>query len=446
MQLFLLNNMAAVILPGDAYLQSVLHQLGSALLFGLFLGTWAALLTSVLSLVVWLRGSWDKTTGPLLTAFLIPVYLCFMFSKEMPVLSVLCSMLTPFFFWPPWIYAIRRGGGKTRHPPLLALFAFLLLLPLHPVTEMSLPSLRDKMITNPIGNWVSDFYYNHTLLAAHVFKPPRYQTQKVIAVSKDVEISGPPPAGSLWIRCKNPCALRGRSLVISREALDCPSFVVSDAESGEPAQELLRTASVHFDDNRAIRRGIKWFLEIGLLAMLLLLVLWTATRVEDAYRRHKWVAVLLLLGSLFLTAQGLYRRGMLRSLKSDPNRVAQVYAFSNCEEERYLVCAYRPDHLTQDELAAMSKAPSPRVRHAAFLAIGERMDPAFLGTLREGLADPEQIVRTKVCQALGEMGGEAALGMLDQVIASDPSWYVRDYGYKAKCKSSPISKVVDPPP
>ncbi len=325
----------------------------------------------------------------------------------------------------------------------IVLFSLLFLLPLHSLKDMSLTSIRDTMIDNPIGKWASDFYYDHTLLAAHVIKPVPHQTQKVIALSEDLAVSGRLPAGSLWIRRTDPCTLTGRSLVISTKQLDCSSFVVSDTESEHPAQELLRKASAPFDNNKAVRRGVKWFLKVGLWVTLFLLVLWVATFVDDVYRRHKGIAALLILCSLLFAARGMYSHYVLRSLSADPNRRAHEYVRSSSPEKRYLVSIHHPDHLTKDELVSLSKDPSSRVRHAAFLAIGSRLDTTFLGALQNGLADPEQIVRTKVCQALGGIGNADALRMLDQAIADDPSWYVRNYAYTAKCKVKPVFKMVD---
>jgi hypothetical protein len=445
MDLFLLHGMAVVVRPEDPHLQSLAHQLGSALLFGIFLGPWMALVTAVYSLIPWLRGSWNKTPDLWFAALLVPVYLYFMYSRETPLFSLSVGLLTPFFFWIPWILGVRWTSGKKRHPLRLAILALLFLLPLHSLKGMSLPSMRDAMIESSVGNWLSDFYYDHTLLSAHVIKPVRYQTQKVIALSEDVALSGRLPAGSLWIRTAEPCALRGPSLVVSSRELNCPSFVVSDAESEHPALELLREASEPLDKNRAMRRGIRWCLRVGCWVVFLLLALWLTTLVDDLYGRHRGIPLLLVLFSLLLAARGLYVDWLLLDLKADPNKKVRAYVLSDSPEKRYLVLIHYPNHLLKDQLLSLSKDPSPRVRHAAFLAIGPRIDTDFLGALEDGLADPRQIVRTKVCHALGEIGNEEAIEILDEAIATDPSWYVRFYAYKARCKAKPIFKMVNGP-
>jgi HEAT repeat protein len=70
-------------------------------------------------------------------------------------------------------------------------------------------------------------------------------------------------------------------------------------------------------------------------------------------------------------------------------------------------------------------------------------DPGFLDPLTEGISDPEQIVRTKVYRALGKIEGEDAIPLLDRAIRQDPSWYARDYAYKAIGDIDPIYKIVE---
>jgi HEAT repeat protein len=77
------------------------------------------------------------------------------------------------------------------------------------------------------------------------------------------------------------------------------------------------------------------------------------------------------------------------------------------------------------------------------MAMGLQGDPRLLSSLKNGVTDPEQIVRTKVYRTLGEIGGEDAIPLLDQVIAQDPSWYARDYAYKARNDIDRIYKIVE---
>ena len=41
-------------------------------------------------------------------------------------------------------------------------------------------------------------------------------------------------------------------------------------------------------------------------------------------------------------------------------------------------------------------------------------DPILFSALKEGVSDPQQIVRTKVYQALGEIGDEESVRLLDR--------------------------------
>lgn len=44
---------------------------------------------------------------------------------------------------------------------------------------------------------------------------------------------------------------------------------------------------------------------------------------------------------------------------------------------------------------------------------------------------------------MGEIGGKEALRLLDQAIAAEPSWYVRDYAYRARGRIESVAKMVE---
>jgi len=444
MEWFLRNDMLVVIAPEDPYLQSFHHQLGSALFFGVTLGTLTALLASAVSIVSWARGTWGKPIEPLLSLLLIPVCLFLMFSKEIPVLSVLWAVLTPVFFWIPWMYAQTRGEAKRRNRLRLALFALPFLLPLVPLNTISSLTVRNMLMGNPAGNLLSNFYYDHTLLAAHVIKPVLYQAQKVIAVSEDIEVSEPLPSGTLLLKHRDPCALPGTSLVISKTESDCPAFLISTAGAEPRGQALIRKASERFDRNKAIRKGTRWFFKGGFLVALLLLISRFAVFLEDLYERRKGIALLLFAVTLVLPSRSLYNGFLLYSLRADPNARAHEYASSKNATKRYSSLVHCARQLPYEKLALLSRDPNPSVRHYAFIAMRYQRDPVLFSALKEGVSDPEQIVRTKVYQALGDIGDEDALRLLDRAIERDPSWYARDYAYKAKGNVERIYKIIEP--
>jgi HEAT repeat protein len=175
---------------------------------------------------------------------------------------------------------------------------------------------------------------------------------------------------------------------------------------------------------------------------VLIWIVWMAALLEDLYQRRRGIALLLAAGSISLSAYGLFGQYLVRALRAHPERTRE-YVSSNCADKRYLGLSCFPDLLTADDLAALAKDSSPKVRHAAFVRMGERADPGFLADFREGLNDHVQIVRTKACWGLGEMGGPDALRLLEQVLAADPSWYVREYAYKAIFRIQPVQKKVE---
>lgn len=442
MNLFLLNGMAALIMPDDPYLRGFHHELGSALLLGICLGIWTALLTAVACIVPWLRGFEGNRLNILLPVLLIPIYLFFTFSTDAPVVSIVCSLLTPAFFLIPWIHSTRRSERRKRNRLRVFLFLLLFFLPFYSFKDLSFTGLRDAMIDLPIAHGIANFYYNHTLLAAQVIKSVRHDTQMVIALSEDVEFPQNLPHGSLWIKSADPCSIQGSSLVVGTERSDCSSFVLSSAGPFESGAEILLEAGKEFDGNKTVRRCIRWFLRAGLVVALVLLVIWLAMLVEDVLPRHRGIAFFLVGSSLILAASGFYTQYLEHVLHSDPRRV-HVYASSTSARKRYMSLHSSTHSLAGEELESLAGDPSPGIRHSAFVQMGERADPSFLSACTKGLADPEQIVRTKVCKALGEMGGEEALRLLEHVVMQDPSWYVRDYAFWAIGRIRPVSKKVE---
>ena len=206
----------------------------------------------------------------------------------------------------------------------------------------------------------------------------------------------------------------------------------------------MRKASARFDRNKALRRGARWFFKGGFVVALILLALRFVVFLADVYEIHKAVALILLLAGLVIPAGSLYNQALLRSLNADPSKKAHAYISAKSATKRYLSLVHCWDHLSQEELVLLSRDPNPRVRHYAFIAMGKQGDPGFLAPLTEGMKDPEQIVRTKVYQALGEIGRDDAIGLLDQAIEQDPSWYARDYAYKARTDIDRIYKIVEP--
>ena len=441
MHLFLLNSMTPLIMPDDRYLQGFDHQLGNALFFGIMLGPLAALLTSIISVVPWIRGYWGKRIDILLVVVIIPILIRLMFSNEMPVLSILCGMVTPFFFLVPWALVVRRSTARRRNHLCLLLCALIFLPPVFLLKDLSLLDIRNALFDLSITRRMMNLYYNHTLVAAHVITPVRNQTQSVIAASDDIEVVGVLPHGTLWIKDPDPCGIKGSSLVVSVRPLHCPSLVLPAPGSAKQAGEIIYDGSKQFDDNRAIRRSIRLFLHGPLIFVFFLIDVWLVLFVEDVFRCKKALALLLITGFLLASGPLLYHTHLVHVVSRDVYKVHE-YASSGNAEKRYIILHHFPNTLTNDELESMAGDTSPKVRHYAYILMGQRREKSFLDALEKGADDRELIVRTKVCWALGEIGGEDALRLLDRVIDKDPSWYVRQYAYNAKSNLKPVSKLV----
>ncbi|MEW6440334.1 MAG: HEAT repeat domain-containing protein [bacterium] len=436
------HQMQCAAVPGDPYLVGISHQLGGALLFGVMLGTAVALVLCAVLFPARLLGCRGRAMGVVLAGGSMAAALFLSFSFEMPAASVVSGLAAASFTW--WLSGRRvseRAGQERGSALRTVLFALVLLLPLAPLRNASFQRIRDAMMDLPVARGICDFYYNHTLIPAHAVQPLLYRTQRVIAFSAGMEIPEPLPDRSLWLEAADPCAVQGASVVVSRETLECDSLVLPGGGAPVRGTEVLLQASRRFDGNKALRRGIRLFMHGALPALVILLALWLATLMEKLSRRHMGAVLLLAAGGLALAGRGFQRECLERALLENPAR-GREYVASGSALKRYLVLSRLPELLKPEQLESLARDASARVRHAALLRMGEWRDARFLPALEEALADPVQVVRTKACLGLGEIGGEEGIRMLEDVLARDPSWYVRDYACRAIGNIRPVSKIV----
>lgn len=443
MQLLASFGMEPLIDPNDLHLSSFRHLLGSALFFGCSLGVLNAMVAMVLSIPVWIKGRFslmDALTVPALGG--LCAYLGF--SGEFPLLSVAVGFASPVVFFVPWALVICRSRPRQVYPwrwlglSITAALPFVFMLVLG---SSSFSLIRDSMLMTPAFSRLSDFYYDHTLLAAHVIKPVAALEQKVIAVSPDIGRIGPMPHGSLWVRTPGPCDLKGRDLVVSTGRLACKSIVIEDGRPANDSNRILGELSKEFDQNAKMRRGIGIFFYRGpLLAVPILFMLWFALFVSNVSVRSKAAAAVIVLAYLALFYppwKSIYQRHLL---VLEPEIIAQ-YILSEDEEKRYLALMTYPQEFTPGELIRFAHDESPRIRLHALAEAGTRADPRFLGVIEEALSDPQLNVRTRACWALGRTPSERSADLLEQAFLHDPSWYVRSYAYRALGKERPQAKV-----
>lgn len=444
-ELLIASGMEPLVRAGDPYLAGILHRIGSGFFFGATLGTLAAVVSMAFSIPVWLKHRFSLyDIVPYLILGGINTYLGF--SGEFPVASFVFGYLSPVFFFLPWAFLIRKSRERDVNVKRWLVTALVASSPLFFVKAIGpapFEMIRDSMLTVPVMRTLSDFYYNHTLLAAHVIKPIEAQEQKVIAVSSDgASYIGPIPHGSLWIVTRDPCAVPGASLVVSRSELPCTSIVLPDSRPVNAANRIMETYSASFDRNKGLRQGIGLFLFKGpLLIVVALSMLWFSLFVSNLWERAAFVSLLVLLAylALFTPAwRNLYER---RELSAHQDRVAQ-YILSEHEEKRYLALVVFPNEFTDHELIRFARDESPRIRLRALFEAGERGGPQFFGIMEEALRDPQLNVRTKACWTLGRIGTAKAADLLDRTLRNDPSWYVRGYAYRALGRMHPSARIV----
>lgn len=432
MELFRKFRMIPLISPGDAHLGSFPHLLGSALMFGASLGILNALICMFLTLPQWVSGRFKlREMLPLLLSPITAIY--FGLSDEMSFVSIIFGIICPFAFVLPWMYVLKRSRGRRISLKRWLLVTGVLAAPFIVLALMQ-PSyliIRDVMLETPLVRNLSDFYYDHTLLAADVIKPPGARTQNVIAVSGSVENVGPMPHGTLWIRTADPCSIHAARVTVSREPLKCRAIVLKDKLPANAEGRIFREYGPIFDLNRHMRQGIGLFFYSGPLAVaLIFLFSWLSVglvRLSYASRAAS-AGLLALYLALFIP---FFQTGYLAlNLRAHPEQL-EDYKNSGNEQKTYLSAVMYPGALSAADLGAMIMKGSVRVRINALLEAGERRSSELLPLVVNALDDPQLNVRTKACWALGRMRNAQTAPLLEKVLQSDPSWYVRDYAYGA---------------
>jgi len=444
MQVMLSYDMVPLVMPDDPFLTGIVHQLSSALFFGCTLGVLFAIIAMAASLVPWIHKRFSRFD--LVTWMLLGCLFTYMsFSAELPAVSIMFGFICPFFFFVPWAYIIRKSSGKRiryKRWIIMALMAASPFLGFVAFGSASFEIIRDSMLEIPVARSISDFYYDHTYLAAHVIKPVAAQEQKVIAISGDIKRIGPLPHGTLWIRSADPCSITGRTLTVSRVGLACDSIVIDDGKPANTGNRIIKELSSVYDGNEKMRSGIGLFFYSGpLLVIPVLFMLWLAYGLSRLYEKSRIITLLIILGYLAMFFPPFYTAVLRHQLLKHPNRIHE-YILADVEKKRYLALKTFPEEFKFSELVKFSHDTSARIRLNALFEAGERKNAAFIDILGDALSDPQLNVRTRACLALGNIGTLKTLSLLENVLREDPSWYVRGYAYRAIGRIRPLARSV----
>ena len=440
MKLFEFHAMFPLIQSNDPCIISLPAQFGSALFFGFSLGALVSVAGILISVWFWVRRklSWIDIFWFLLFA-IFATY--FGLSLEHPIISTIFGLLSPFVFFIPWILCMNRSRRRRVSYTRWLVFFIVLVLPVLIIRPVSFEYMRDTMLEIPVIRSLSTFYYEHTLLAADVIKPAAYKTQKAIAVSSGINKILERPHGTLWIISDDPCSIAGTSLVISSISQKCDSFYVPDSPILDDSRQIIQKASSKIDYNRFMRAGIRNSLLVGLPCLALFFIIWIALGLSLFSKRMLSLAVVFGVVYLICFMPGIFGAFWEYELNDKPDKIHE-YILSGHETKRYLVLVHYPESLSTKELIWYCQDPSARVRLRALIEMGERRDRAFLGALSKAVNDPQLNVRTKACWALGNIRGLVSHRLLQSVLKNDPSWYVREYAYRAIGRIRPINKVV----
>lgn len=444
MQLLNLYDMVPLVSPDDKYLNAWTHQVGSALFFGSTLGVLNALIAMAVSFFPWFQ---KRFSSPDIVVYILmgSLFTFLSFSRELPVASVLFGFVCPFFFFLTWSFFIRRSKDGRINFKRWIIISVIVASPFAGLVGLGTASfeiIRDSMLQMPVARTWSDFYYDHTLLAAHVIKPIAAQEQKVIVVTDDIKRIGPMPHGTLWIHTTDPCSISGSSMIVSGAPLPCNSFVLRDDKPANISNRIIKEFSTAFDYNEKMRSGIGLFFYSGpLLVVPVLFMLWLALWLSGLYERSRIVTVLIILGYLAIFFTPFQTVLLKHRLMAQPNRIHE-YILSEQETKRYLALMSFPEEFKASELIKLLHDPSERIRLNALFEIGQRKDRKYLNAIADALDDPQLNVRTRACLALGELGSREAFYLLDRVLLDEHSWYVRGYAYRAIGRIRPVSRSV----
>lgn len=432
-------SLSPLISAGDPALCSWTHLVSSALFFGLTTGLLMALSCTVVS-TVWLRRH-DRGSRYLSLAILGGLGVWFCHSGEVPVLSCVWGLLSPVVFYLTWRLVMGRIRDRTVALRAWIIFLIILALPGCLLAGSSFLRVRDALISSPRTAWLSDAYYEHTLLAADVIKPPASRSQLVVAVDapRTSRILRR-PHGTLWLRTADPCVYAPAALVLSDRA-PCADYGAPAAELKRDARSVVRAASRTADPNRLLRRGVGTALRLLPLAGLFVIA-WAAFGLAAMHVRHPLPAVFLVVACLACLAPAPVHCLWEWSLNHDPAKL-ETYVTSPREYQRYLA-ALEPD-LDAAQIRRLLTDESPRIRLNALISVGKSGDRSHLPSVISATGDGQINVRTKACWALGRLGGPRAVDTLERVRAEDPSWYVRDYAFGALGRLHPRAPLVDIP-
>jgi len=444
MQIFTHFHMIPVVLPNDVHIRSTRHLVESALFFGVTLGLFIATIASILSIPLWRRsrGGAGIGYGTLIYASLAFIACILGYSKEMPWISILTAMVSPVFFFLPW-WAVTRHArpskGQTRQWPL---FFIIIILP----TTMLMPALnytrlRDGMIDTPVLDWLSRFYYDHTLLAAHVIKPIKYRTQNIIAIPPGTKSIAYSPSGTLWLRTDKPCSRTGIAFAVSKRRLGCPHIKAESNTALNKGNELIERASSLFDLNRPMRRSIGIFIRGPVLVVPLFLLVWLSITLSRLSMSRRILVTIMVLVYYMCFIPSLHNVYVIHKLASNPG-IIHDYARSKGRIKKYTCLVTYPGRLSKSELKRLANDKSAGIRLNALIEMGRREDTGFVPRLIQATKDPQLNVRTKACEALGLIGGKDALNALYTLLKTENNWYVRDYAYRALCRIHPIAAIM----
>ena len=449
MRLFLGAQLPAVVGPEDPFLAGFAHQLGSGLFFGLTMGLLCGIAGLLASIPIWYLGKDAPRLGSiglLIYGILAVMAITSSYSLELPGVSIVFGILAPGAYFLPFSAMARTTRPREINLTRWVVVGMLLLTPLILLKGQSYEHVRDAMVDIPILKDLNTFYYEHTLLAADVIKPIPYRTQNAVALEKDVTLTGTLPHGTLWISTPAPCALTGASSSAGTSDLKC--LTVKLASASVAAEDILKDPSA--DRNKIMRRGIGTFLTKGpVLIVPVFLLAWIALGLARLTERNLTLGAFLISALLLIFVPGFSHLYAGHELRKHPEKI-HAYAASKHPSQRYqslllqLDGQRRPiEKLTPLELGTLAKDPFAKIRLNALILAGRSTDKtAFFTLAKNALNDGQLNVRTKACQALGRIGGQEALDLLQNTLNNDPSWYVRDYAYHAIGRIRPISAMV----
>jgi hypothetical protein len=304
--------------------------------------------------------------------------------------------------------------------------------------------LRDHLLmSNPVGERVSSFYYCYTLHPAEVFKrldQKQLRTVSLRAGAPDADLER--AAAGLIRNDYLPVAAGSAADLEIQAAADRLVFarqgkqvleVTAERFAADPAGVLKEVSDR--TDRFAVFRSFTFACVLLAFPIALWIMIFALARAAAGILAAGWRAEILAAGACLLLGLGLWgwfyagreppppADGLAAALKSARWQVRA--AAMKTVPERQVDIGGNP------ALAQWAASPHPQERYWLAKALARSRRPEAAAALMRLLEDPNLNVQTMAIEALARQGNRRAVSPIMQRLENSNEWYVQFYAYRA---------------